>query len=220
MRPPPPNHQIQKKFKAWEDEGGWTWRWMRLGKLSSKHQKLSFMLSIWAFGPLISSPIQLLEQLFRAFLKAALVGLKLNLSTGHKQPYFSLLRASQCSTYATDAAFIHWQKHTRCQLHLHIFPFLFMRGESTSWFPPPVEIIYFRCVLFHPHTHWSSAASHLVDTEGSILPPAWGPGYPEGTWDRNVRSKSPVCGDIHTAGNRHRSTQLNPKKEMKIHYVC
>lgn len=193
---------------------------MRLGKWSSKHQKVSFMLSIWAFGPLISSPIQLLDQLSRAFSKAALVGLKLNLSTGCKQHYFSLLWASQCSTCTTAAAFIHWQKRTRCQLHLHIFPFLFMRGKNTSWFPPPVEIIYFRCVFLDPHTHWSSAASHLVDTEGSILPPAWGPGYPEGTWGRNVRSKSPGYGDIHTAGNRRRSTALNPKKEMKIYYVC
>lgn len=192
---------------------------MGLGKLSSKHQKASFMLSIWAFSPLISSPIQLLDQLSRAFSKAALVGLKLNLSTGCKQHYFSHLWASQHSTYTTDAAFIHWQKCTRRQLHLHIFPFLFMRGKNKSRFPPP-EIIYFRFVFFDPQSHWSSAASHLVDTEGSIFPPAWGPGYPEGTWGRNVRSKSPGYGDIHTAGNRRRSTELNPKKEMKIYYVC
>lgn len=217
---PLPTTKSRKKFKAWEDEGGRTWRWMRLGKLSSKYQKVRFMLSIWAFGPLISSPIQLLDQLFRAFSKAALVGLKLNLSTGCKQHYFSLLRASQHSTYTTDATFIHWQPRTRRQLHLHIVPFRFMRDKNTLWFPPPVEIIYFRCVLFDRHTHWSSAASHLVDTGGSILPPAWGPGYPEGTWGRKVRSKSPGYGDIHTAGNRRRSTELNPKKEMKIYYVC
>lgn len=73
--------------------------------------------------------------------------------------------------------------------------------------------------------HFSRAASHLVDTGGSIVPPAWRPGYPEGTWGRNGRNRSPGYRDIHTADSCHQSTELNPgwcgrQKQTKTCYIC
>lgn len=140
----------------------------------------------------------------------------INLSTGRNQHYFSLLRASQHFKYTTDgvisAAFttiIHRQPSTVCQLHLHIFPVLFIKAKAhNGWGYLTLGVCLRACeALMEP---FLSAASHLVDTGGSIVPPVRRPGCPEGMWDRNVQNKSPGYRDIRTADSCRQSTGLNP----------
>lgn len=93
---------------------------------------------------------QQLDLVFSTFSKSVSVELKLNLSTGWNQPYSSLVQASECFKYTTDAiisagftTIIYRQPCTVRQLRLHIFPFLFMKGKNTSG----LEIFDFRCVF-------------------------------------------------------------------------
>lgn len=142
--------------------------------------------------------------------------LKLNLSTGWNQHYFSLLRASQRFKYTTDAIISACTHNNHSPAAVHGVPapppqFLFTFYERQKhitvgdfW----LHVCF--CACDARMEHFSSAASYLVDTGGSIVPPAWRPGCRGGTWGRNVRNKSPGYRDIHTADTCRQSTELNP----------